>query len=132
MQVSNDNTDQPISNADLHDTLVDEREDIEESQTLPKWLVHTLRDRKLDAPLSSRTRLSSHSASYVSNCYPFAISSLCDEFEPIPFDEAQNSKIRWLLCNQNMMLLCRMVHGLYKTFLLDGKVAIVALNGCIS
>ena len=42
MQVSNDTTDQPISDADLHDALVDEREDIEESRTFPKWLVQTL------------------------------------------------------------------------------------------
>ena len=65
MQVANDNTDQPISHADLHDALVDEREDIEESQTLPKWLVQTLRDSRLDASLSSRTCSSSHSVA----CY---------------------------------------------------------------
>ena len=44
MQVSNDNTDQPIADADLHDALVDEREDIQESQTLPKCLVQTFHD----------------------------------------------------------------------------------------
>ena len=62
MQVSNNDTDQPISDADLHDALVDERQ---ESPTLPKWLVQTLCDSKLDVPLSSRTRSGSHSASYV-------------------------------------------------------------------
>ena len=55
MQVLNDDTHQPISDAELHDALVAEREDIEESRTLPKWLVQTLRVSKLDAPLSSCT-----------------------------------------------------------------------------
>ena len=92
MQVSNNDTDQPISDADLHDALVDERQDIEESRNLPKWSVQTLRDNRLDAPLSSRTRSCSHSVSYVSDCYALAISSLCDESKPVTFDEAQSSK----------------------------------------
>ena len=55
MQVSHESADQPISHADVYDALVDERVDIEESRTMPKWLVQTLCDSKLDAPLSSHT-----------------------------------------------------------------------------
>ena len=54
------------------------------------YMMQTLHDSKLDAPLSSRTRSGSHSASYVSDCYAFTLSSLCDESEPVTFDEAQN------------------------------------------
>ena len=76
----------------------------EQARGMPKWLVHTLRDSKLDAPLSSCTRLGSHHASYASDCYALAISNLCDVEEPLSFDEAQNSK-NWLAvpCNLNMM-----------------------------
>ena len=38
-QVSNENTEQSISDSDVHDALVDERQDIEESRLMPKWLV---------------------------------------------------------------------------------------------
>ena len=105
MQVSNDNIDQPIFDADLHDALVDEREDIE-SHGLYKngWCRLCVR--------GNWTRLclvvlsGSHSASYVSHCYALAVSSLCDEFERVTFDEAQNPE-NWMasICNQNMMLL---------------------------
>ena len=40
-----------ISDADLHDALINERADIEEVKTVPKWLLQTLQDSKLDAPL---------------------------------------------------------------------------------
>ncbi len=81
-------------NGDLHDALVDEREYTEDSQTLPKWLVQILRDSKLDAPLSSRTHLGSHSAHHVLDCYALVVSNICDE-ESISFNSAQNSK-NWM------------------------------------
>ena len=58
---------------------------------MPKWLLQTLRDSKLDVPLSYRTRSGSHSVSFASD-YAMASSSLCDENEPASFDEAQNSE----------------------------------------
>ena len=57
---------------------------------MPKWLVQTLCDNKLDAPLSSRTRFGSQHTSYASDCYALAVSSLFDEDEPITFDKALN------------------------------------------
>ena len=50
--------------------------------------MQTLRDSKLDAPLSSRTRFGSQHTSYAFDCYALAVSSLCDEDEPITFKEA--------------------------------------------
>ena len=52
---------------------------------MPKWLVQTLRDSKLDAPLSSHTCFGSHDASYATYYYALAFSSLCDEEEPVTF-----------------------------------------------
>ena len=63
---------------------------------MPKWLVQTLCDSKLDAPLSSCTCSGSHDASYATNCYALAILSLCDKEEPITFDEAHISK-NWIV-----------------------------------
>ena len=54
---------------------------------MPEWLLQTLQDSKLDVPLSYRTRSGSHSASFASNCYAMASSSLCDENERVSFDE---------------------------------------------
>ena len=85
-QVLNDGADQPISDADVYDALEDERQEIEGSRNMPRWLVQTLRDSKLDAPLSSRTRSGSHGASYASDCYALAVSSMCDESELVSFD----------------------------------------------
>ena len=98
-QVSNENTEQSISDADVHDALVDERQDIEESRSMPKWLVQTLRDSKLNAPLSTRTRSGSHSADYASDCYALAVSNMCDEEEPVSYNEAQNSE-NWMTAMQ--------------------------------
>ncbi len=67
MQVSNDSAEQPIFDADVQEALDEERIDIEESRSMPKWPVQTLRDSKLDAPLSSRTRSGSHSADFASD-----------------------------------------------------------------
>ncbi|WP_129329885.1 hypothetical protein [Enterobacter cloacae complex sp. 4DZ1-17B1] len=80
--------DQPITDADVHDVLDEERAENEQARGMPKWLVHTLRDSKLDAPLSSRTRSGSRHASYASDCYALAVSSLHDVEEPLSFDEA--------------------------------------------
>ena len=86
--VSNENTEQSIFDADVHDALTDEREDIEESRSMPKWLVQTLRDSKLNVPLSSHTRSGSHSADYASNCYALAVSNMCDEEGSVSYNEA--------------------------------------------
>lgn len=51
----NESIDQPITNADVRDALDGERTKIEESRTMPKWLVQFLCDSKLDAPLASCT-----------------------------------------------------------------------------
>ena len=67
---------------------------------MPRWLVQTLRDSKLDAPMSSRTHSGFQHGSYASDCYALAVSSLCDEEEPLSFDEAQNSE-NWLAAMQN-------------------------------
>ena len=66
---------------------------------MPKWLVQTLHDSKLDAPLSRCTHSDSHSADFASNSYALAISNMCDEEEPVSFNEAQNSK-NWMAAMQ--------------------------------
>ena len=88
MHISHDTIDQPISDVDVNDAVLHERVEIEKSRTMPKWMVQTFHDSRLDAPLASHTCSSSHSASYTSNCYAFAVSSLCDEDEPTSFEEA--------------------------------------------
>ena len=75
MQVSNDVIDQPIFYADLQDAISDDMVENMQARNMPKWLVQTLRDSKLDAPMSSLTRLGSEHVSYVSNCYALAVSS---------------------------------------------------------
>ena len=47
-----------------------------------------------------RTHSGSHSASFASDCYAMAASSLCDENEPVSFDEAQNSE-NWMAAIQS-------------------------------
>ena len=60
---------------------------------MPKWLVvQTLRDSKLDAPLSTRTCSGSHSADFALDSYDLVVSNMCDEEEPVSFNEAQNFK----------------------------------------
>ena len=100
IQVSIEDIDQPIFDADVHDALLDERDDIEQSWTMPKWLVQTLRDNKLDAPLASCTCLGFHDASYASDCYALAVSSLCDESEPVTYEEAQSLDF-WMAAMQS-------------------------------
>ena len=92
MQVSNDSTNwlMQVIDADVHDALDYNRTKIEESRSMPKWLVHTLCDSKLDALLPSRTHHSSQRSSYASYCYALVVSSMCDEEELITFNEAQN------------------------------------------
>ena len=60
----------------------------EQARNMPKWHVQTLRDNKLDAPLSTRTHSGFQHGSYASDCYALVVSSLCDEEEPLSFDEA--------------------------------------------
>jgi len=64
---------------------------------MPKWLVQTLCDSKLDAPLPTHTRFGSHQhTSYASDYFALvAVASMYDEEEPILFEEAQNSE-NWM------------------------------------
>lgn len=64
-----------------------------------RWLVQTLHDSKLDAPLSSRTCSGSHSADFASDCYALAISNMCVDKDPVSFNEAHNSK-NWMAAMQ--------------------------------
>ena len=67
---------------------------------MPKWLVQIfLCDSKLNAPLSIRTCSGSHSADYASDCYALAVSNMCDEEEPVSYNEAHNSK-NWMTAMQ--------------------------------
>jgi len=84
--------DQPIFDADVYDALEGERTKIEESKSMRKWLVQTLHDNKLDAPLPTRTRFGSQHASYASNCFALDVASMYNEEEPVLFEEAQHSK----------------------------------------
>ena len=92
MQVQNQPIDQHIDDVDVDDAVDEERKIIEESRNMPKWLVQTLRDNKLATPLPSRTRSGSHHASYTHDSYAFVASSMCNEEEPISFDEAHSSE----------------------------------------
>ncbi|MCO5558143.1 hypothetical protein L7F22_011720 [Adiantum nelumboides] len=93
-------TDQPIINVDVNDVLDEERAENEQSRGMPKWMVHTLHNSKLDAPLSSHTHLGSCHASYASDCYALAVSSLHDVEETLSYDEAHNSK-NWMVAMQS-------------------------------
>ena len=84
-----------FTDANVHDVLHEDKAENEEARNMPKWLVQTLCDSKLDALLSSCTRFGSQHTYYASNCYDLVVSSLCDEDEPITFDEAQDSE-NWL------------------------------------
>ena len=64
---------------------------------MQKWLEQTLHDSKLDVPLSSCIPVSLHNASY---CYALAVSSLCNESEPITCEEAQ-SLDSWMVAMQS-------------------------------
>ena len=55
MQVSNDVIDQPILDANLQDAIFDDMAKNEQARNMSKWLVQTLRDSKLDVPMSSHT-----------------------------------------------------------------------------
>ncbi|MCO5551519.1 hypothetical protein L7F22_005023 [Adiantum nelumboides] len=97
MRVFENVTAQPIIDVDVHD---DKRAKNEQARGMPKWLVHTFRDNKLDAPLSSRTRSGSCHASHASNYYALAVSSFHDVEKPLYFDDAQNSK-NWMATMQS-------------------------------
>lgn len=100
IKVSNESTDQPISDVEVRDALDDERTEIEEDRPMPKWLLQTLRDSKLDAPLPSHTRHGSHDAFYASDCYALVVLSLCDKEEAITFNKVENSK-NWMAAMQS-------------------------------
>ena len=56
---------------------------------MPKRLLQTLQDSKLYVSLSCRCRLGSHSTSFAaSDCCVMAACSICDENEPVSFEEA--------------------------------------------
>ncbi|MCO5593006.1 hypothetical protein L7F22_047010 [Adiantum nelumboides] len=86
---------QPITDVDVHDVLDEERAENEQARGMPKWLVHTLCDSKLDAHFSRHTR-----PGYASNCYALVVSSLHDVEKPLSFNEAQNSK-KWMVAMQS-------------------------------
>ena len=81
---------------DVNDAIDEERTIIEESRNMPKWLVQTLRDNKLATPFPSHTRSGSHQSSYTHDSYAFAVLSMCNEEQPILFDEAHSSE-NWLV-----------------------------------
>ena len=60
MQDSNNSEEQPIFDADVQEALDEERTQIEESCSMPKWLVQTLHNIKSNAPLSSNPCSGSH------------------------------------------------------------------------
>ena len=62
LQVSHDGTNHCIFYVNVHDAFVDKRIDTWESKTMPKWLMQTLRESRLDESLSYHTRLGYHSA----------------------------------------------------------------------
>ena len=66
---------------------------------MPKWLVQTLRDSNLATPLHSCTCLGSQHASYAHVCYAFVVANMCNEEEPVSFEEAQNSE-NWVAAMQ--------------------------------
>ena len=69
MQVSNNSIHHSITDANLHDALNGERTKVEESRAMSKWLVQTLCDSKLDAPLPSHTHYDSQHVSYARDCF---------------------------------------------------------------
>ena len=70
------------------DAILDERQEIEDSRGMSKWVVRTIHDSKLDASLSYQTPAGSQYASYVNDCYAL-VASLCNEEELVTFNEAQ-------------------------------------------
>ena len=42
LEATHNDADHSISDADLHDAVINERADIEEAKTVPKWLLQTL------------------------------------------------------------------------------------------
>ena len=66
---------------------------------MPKWLVQTLCDNRLATPFFSRTHSGSHHASYTHDTYAFSASSMCNEEDPISFDEAHSSE-NWMAAMQ--------------------------------
>ena len=83
----------------MDDVVDEERVAIEESKSMPKWLVQTLRDSKLATPLPHRTRGGSHhaSTSFVDHSF---IAETCNEEEPVSFEEAQESD-HWMHAMQD-------------------------------
>ena len=62
---------------------------------MPKWLVQALHDSSLATSLPNCTCFGSQHASYAHDFYAFVSANMCDEEEPISFEEAQNSKF-WI------------------------------------
>ena len=72
---------------DVNDAINDQRASIDKYKSLPKWVVQIIHDSRLVAPLPYHTRVGSHHAAYIDNCYAL-VASLCNEEEPIMFNEA--------------------------------------------
>ena len=83
----------------MDDAIDEERTITEVSRNMPKWLVQTLRDSKLATILPCRTHSRSHHASYTHDNYAFIVSSMCNEKEPILFNEAHSLE-NWLAAMQ--------------------------------
>ena len=72
----------------VDDAINDKKDSIKKSKSMPKWVVQTLRDDKLGAPLPYCTHVGSHHASYINDCYAL-VASLCNEEKLVTFNEAQ-------------------------------------------
>ena len=77
---------------DVDDAVDEERKIIEESRNMQNHMVQTLRDNKVATPLLSPTCSRFHHASYTHENYAFATSRMCNEEEPISFEEAHSSE----------------------------------------
>ena len=66
----------------IEEAQVDKRE----AKFVPKWLVQTWKDSKLETFLSSQAFSSSHRASFASDCYAMAVPSVCEN-EPVSFND---------------------------------------------
>ena len=69
------------------DAILDERLSIEEYKGMPKWAITTIHESRLDAPLPYHTQVGSHHSSYINDSYAL-VATLCNEEEPITFNEA--------------------------------------------
>ena len=82
--------DQHFDDVHVDDVVDEERWEIVESKGMPKWLVQTLCDDNLIAPLPTHNHSWSHHASYAHDCYAFVVANMYNEEDPISLEEAQS------------------------------------------